>query len=285
MKKSFQISSVRGGSIDLLNDPYFDLVEFDAETKTDADISTNTVSGYDGDTVNTVRALPRTATLELRIKSDANVELAKRHILQVIKPKQICTFRMENEGRTVELQGTVESIDMPRYQYDISMFIAFYCSQPFWEDAKEVFKELSNVNDLHYFTDDAADMLSFPQGGIPFGVYNFERYREFTNSGDVSVGMTIYITAVADVKNPVIYAQDGSFIGVNTTMKANDVVIITTHRGNKTATKNGENILDSVMAGSTWLQLETGVNGFNFNSDDDETDNCYFEIAYKQRYV
>lgn len=285
MSRKLTISSVRGGSIDLLNNPYFNLLNFDAETKTDIEIASYSVAGYDGDIVNNVQALPRYAILELGIKSGTNVELAKRQILQVIKPKQICTFNLEQEGRKVKLSGYVESINMPRYQQGIVMSVSFHCTQPFWEDAVEVFKTLSNVDDLHFFTEYPNDMLYFPEDGLPFGAYNFERYREFLNDGDTEVGMTIYITAVGKVTNPILYASDGSYIGVNTTMDAEDVIIITTHKGNKTITQNGVNILDNIMTGSTWLQLPTGLNGFNFNSDDEETDNCYFEIAYKQRYV
>lgn len=282
--RSMSISSIRGGSIDLLHDAYIDIVNFDAETKTDVNISVASIAGMDGDSVNTIQAMPRTAQLELRVKDGVKVEHAKRHILQIIKPKQLCTFHIVQDGRDIKLSGYVENIDMPRYQNGISMFVTFHCSQPFWEDAVEVFKTLSNVDNLHYFTTDA-DMLYFPESGIPFGVYNFERYKEFTNDGDVEVGMTIYITAVDTVTNPIIYAADGSYIGINTTMEERDVVVITTHKGNKTIKKNGENILDTIMAGSTWLQLQTGVNAFNFDSDDDATDNCYFEIAFKQRYV
>lgn len=283
--RKLTISSVRGGLIDLLNDDHFHLVNFDAETKADVSISSYTVSGYDGDIVNNIQALPRTATLELQIKSGVSVEMAKRHILQVIKPKELCTFTLEQEERKVQLQGYVETIYMPRYQLGVVMSVGFYCTQPYWEDVVEVFRRLSNIDDLHYFTTYPNDMLILPEEGIPLGAYNFERYRQFRNDGDAEVGITIYITAVAKVTNPVLYADDGTYIGVNTTMEAEDVIIITTHKGNKTITKNGVNILDTIMAGSTWLQLPTGVNAFNFDSDDEELDNCYFEIAYKQRYV
>lgn len=285
MRNKLTVAGERGGLLNLLENEYFYLVDFDGETENDNNISSTVILGYDGDEINNAQAQPRTATLELSIKPNVNVEIAKRHILQVIKPNQTCTFYLEQDNRKIELKGMVESISMPRYQKGISLFATFHCSQPFWEDAVQNFKTLSNIDNLHYFTDNEGDMLYFPEEGIPFGVHNFERMKTFVNEGDVTIGMDIIITATGDVTNPIIYASDGTYIGVNTTMVLGDVVTITTHKGNKTITKNGENILDTIMEGSTWLQLYTGANTFNINSDDEALGNCYFELAYKQRYV
>lgn len=284
MSRKLTISSVRGGSLDLLHDEHFWLTNFSAETQSSTAISSATLAGFDGDIITNIQAQPRTAELELYIKSGVDVEAAKRHILQVIKPKQLCTFRLQRDERDMVLQGYVEAIDMPRYQNGIVLLVTFHCSQPYWEDAEEIIRTLTNVDNLHYFTAEE-DMLFLPEAGIPFGVFNFARQKTYTNSGDTAVGMEIRITAVADVTNPIIYASDGTYIGVNTTMKAHDVISITTHKGNKTATKNGENILDTIMDGSTWLQMLTGDNTFNANSDDEETDNLYYELIFKQRYV
>lgn len=283
--RKLTISSARGGLIDLMNDDYFWLVDFDAETQNDNELMTATLAGGDGDIVNSVAAFPRTAIIELRIKTNVNVEEAKRHITQVIKPKQECTFRSIRDNRDVTLTGYVETISMPRYTNAVSLFTTFHCSQPFWEDFKDVVAEITNIDNLHYFTKEAGEMLYFPAEGIPLGAYDFARVKSFYNGGDVAVGMTIQINAVSTVTNPIIWASDGTYIGVNTTMKAMDVIEITTHRGRKTITKNGQNIITSLKAGSTWLQLETGQSEFNINSDDEAVDNMYFNIIYKQRYV
>ena len=280
------ISSVRGGSINLLDNEYFLISNFDGQNANDNDISITTTAGFDGGVVNSAQAQPRSMSLELLVKSGVNVELAKRHITQVVKPYQLITFTLEQEGKTIEIQGTVEAFSMPRYQMDVAVVIDFLCAQPFWEDAEEMFTLLSDVNGEHIFTEDYNDeFLAFPEEGVVFGVFNYERVKSVYNEGDVSIGMTIDIIAVDNVTNPIIYAEDGTYIGVNTTMVANDKITISTHKRKKTIYKNGENILDKIMVGSTWLQMQTGMNTFNFNSDDEVTDNCYFRIGYKQRYI
>lgn len=284
--RKLTISSKRGGLIDLLNNEYFLLSELEGQTTSTNNISMLTAPGFDGGIENSSQVQPREMSLVLLVKSGANVELAKRHITQVIKAKELVTFTLEQEYKTTVIQGTVERVDMPRYKQGVAFVADFLCAQPFWEDLREMQSVISDVIDLHCFTEEwDDDVLCFPEEGIPFGVYNFERQKDVYNEGDVEIGITIEIIALADVTNPVIYADDGTFIGVNTTMKANDKVVITTHKRRKTIYKNGENILDTIMPKSTWLMLHTGLNTFNFNSDDEVTDNCYFNIIYKQRYI
>ena len=284
--RKFIISSLRGGSINLLDNEYFLLSNFDGQTANQNDISMTTAAGFDGGFINSAQAQPRSMSLELLVKSGVNVELAKRHITQVIKPYQLITFTLEQEGKTIVIEGTVEAFSMPRYQQGVAVVVDFLCAQPFWEDANNIQTVLADVINMHYFTEETDDgVWCFVEEGVPLGVYNFERQKSVVNDGDVAVGMTIEIVALGKVTNPIIYAEDGTYIGVNTTMEANDKITISTHKRNKTIYKNGVNILDTIMAGSTWLQLYTGINTFNFNSDNEETDNCYFQIIYKQRYI
>lgn len=283
--RKFIISSARGGSINLLDNDFFLISDFDGQTANANDISMTTTSGFDGGIVNSAQAQPRSMTLELLVKSGVNVEDAKRHISKVIKPYELVTITLYQNGRETAIQGTVERIAMPRYQQGVTFTVDFLCAQPFWEDAKEMMTLLTDVQNMHRFTLEQDGNMVFVEEGAPLGLFTVERQRSVFNDGDVQIGMTINIIAVGNVTNPIIYADDGTFIGVNTTMIPNDKITISTHKRNKTIYKNGVNILDTIMPNSTWLQMKTGMNTFNFNSDDDATDNCYFQILYKQRYV
>ena len=276
--------TARGDILPLTGNSNFKLTNVDGLTSANVELSSSTVASMDGDVVNNERTTPRGIVLDLTIEG-ADVEAKKRYILRYIKPKQKARLHWTQNGREIEISGIIESIDMPRYTNSVIMQVSMYCSQPYWEDIDFVVQEISEVLNLHYFTDYEDDMLYFPAGGIPLGEYDTNRTKAFENDGDVAVGMEIHIIALGTVGNPIIYNSDGKFFGVNTTMQAGDEIVISTVKGKKTVTKNGNNILGSIMPRSTWLQLEVGENEFTIDSDDGTEGNMYFTLTYKQRYV
>lgn len=284
--------SVRGDRLPLTENPYFWLLNVDGQTSVASAISSETIGGIDGDTVNNIQAQPRTIILDFRIKSDVNVEEAKRHILRIIKPKQRGSIEWTQNDRTVTISGLIESIDMPRWENGVVMQITMHCEQPFWEDVDFIVQQINEYIDLHYFTDIMNDMLYFPEEGIPFGEYDTIRTKSFYNDGDVSVGMEISIVALDTVTNPIIYDQNGNYFGCGygdgekkIVMAAGDNIVITTHRGKKTVKLNGQSIFTKIKPQSTWLQLAAGDNQFTINSDDESIENMTFSLVYKQRYV
>lgn len=276
--------TARGDTLPLTGNPNFKLTNVDGLTAASVELSSSTVASMDGDAVNNKRTTPRGIILDLAIEG-ADVETKKRYILRYIKPKQKARLRWTQDDREIQIEGIIESIEMPRYTNAVVMQVSMYCSQPYWEDINYIVQEISEILNLHYFTDSPDDMLYFPEGGVAFGEYDTNRTKVFENDGDVSVGMEIRVIALGNVGNPIIYNADGQFFGVNTTMQAGDEIVISTVKGKKAITLNGENILDKIKVGSTWLQLEVGENEFTIDSDDGTEGNMYFTVSYKQRYV
>lgn len=276
--------TAKGDILQLTGNSNFKLSNVDGLTAASVELSSSTVASMDGDTINNERTMPRGIIIDLAIEG-ADVEAKKRYVLKYIKPKQRARLRWIQDEREIEIEGVIESITMPRFTNAVVMQVSMYCSQPYWEDIAFVVQEISEVLNLHYFTNYENDMLYFTDEGMPFGEYDTNRTKVFENDGDVSVGMEIRIIALGNVGNPIIYNSDGAFFGINTTMQAGDEIVISTVKGKKTVTKNGENILGDIMAKSTWLQLEVGENEFTIDSDDGTEGNMYFTVSYKQRYV
>lgn len=281
-----------GATISLSNNDLFWLTNVDGLTYSATDIASIVIGGVDGDSINNIQAQPRGIIFDLRIKSGVNVEQAKRTILQTIKLKQTGTLQWTQNNKTLTIQGVVESVEMPRFNNEVTMQIALHCSQPFWEDLNEILSEIDDAKNLHYFTDTVGDMLYFVPDGIPFGEVDTSRTRTVINGGDVAVGMIIEVLAYKTVTNPIIYDQYGNFFGVGygsdtkqLVMNVGDKLIINTVVGQKSVQLNGVNELDKVKPQSTWLQLEAGQNEFSINSDDAETDNMTFTLSYKPRYI
>lgn len=297
--------SARGDILPLVNNKYFTITNIDGMTDATTSISSNVVGGFDGDIVNNIQAQPRPIVIDLRINPTVNVEEAKREILKVIKLKQYGALLWTQNNRSVTISGLVESVNMPRWNNSVVMQISLYCDSPFWEDVDFVISQIRESVDLHYFTDNAADMLYFPFDGVPLGEYDTLRSKPFYNAGDVAVGLEITIVALDTVTNPIIYDQHGNFFGLGYTtesvvtnpnigsawaskpfvMQAGDTVVITTHKGNKTVKYNGQSVYDFIKPNSTWLQIEAGNNNFAINSDEESISNMHFNISYKQRYI
>lgn len=274
----------KGAVLPLTNNSKFKLSNVDGITLAEVDISSTTVSGMDGDFVTAKTTQPRSIVLDISIET-ADVESVKRYIMQYIKPKQTATLRMTQNDRVTQIKGIVESIEMPRFSNAVTMQVSLYCSQPYWEDVNSTVTEITEVIDMHYFTDEPEDMLYFIDDGIVMGEYDANRTKTIINDGDVSVGMEIHIIALGGVTNPVLYKSSGEYIGADVTMNTNDEIIIDTVKGQKSITLNGENIMAKLKRGSTWLQLDTGDEDYTIDSEDGTESNMYFTIIYKQRYV
>lgn len=286
---AFNYISARGESLPL-NGENYKLINFDAQTAANTDISSIIIGGTDGDAVNNVQAQPRTIIIDLRIVKD--VERTKRDILKIIKLKQRGTIQWEQAERWLEIQGIVEAIDMPRWNNAIVMQITMHCEQPFWEALDYIVSQLSEAKDMHYFTAMEGDMLYFPIEGRPLGEYDSTRTKDFYNDGDVAVGLEIELIAFETVTNPILYDQDGNFFGCGygtgnkkVLMQSGDIIKINTRKNEKSVTLNGVSIMSKIKPQSTWLQLQAGQNRFTANSDDVSTENLSYSLIYKPRYI
>lgn len=268
----------------LLSNSYFNLIDFDGLTAIQSDISSVVIPYVDGDIVNKIQAMPRTVTLYLRLKQAAGIENARRYIMQYVKPKLTGKVRMERDEHILELEGLVEEISLPRFEAGCVMAITLHCSQPYWQDLKQVISGLSQILNLHYFPINQGG-LAFPVEGIPFGAYDDDLTQDIYNAGDVSTGIVIQIVANGTVVNPRIYnTLTGEYIGITDTLTLNDEVVISTVKGEKFISKNNVNIIDKIASGSTFLQLETGSNTFTISADSG-VEAVYFAIMYRQKYV
>lgn len=277
--------SARGNILPLVNNEYFYLSGVDGLTRTNVSLSTSAIPSMDGDNVNNIQAQPRSIVLYLEAKSGKNVEEVKRYVTSFVKPKLTGRLRWKQNEREIEITGIVQALEMPRFSKKCVMQITLYCSEPYWADLEYLIVEISNIIGMHYFPLDMGG-LAFPVEGVPFGVYERNHIKTFVNEGDVASGMIITVTALTVATNPVLHnLSTGQFIGINDKLIAGDEVIISTYKGRKTITKNGVNIIDKIMPGSTFLQLEVGGNEFMISSDDDDLANMYFTLTYKRLYV
>lgn len=273
----------KGDILNLTNNNRFQLSNVDGLTTASVDISSSTIGNIDGDFINAKRTIPRSIVLDLTIEGNVNENL--RYVMRFIKPKQKAILRRTIDGEVMTISGIVEGLEAPRYSNKVILQVSIYCSDPYWSYENETITEIGEVLDMHYFTNYEDDMLFFEDEGAPFGEIDLTKTQTIYNNGDVDVGMIIRIIATGNVKNPTIYKEDGTYIGVNVDLTGNDEVVISTIKGNKYIKLNGNNILDKLKDGSTWIQLDAGYSKLTIDSDDDTESNVYFILEYKERFV
>lgn len=273
----------KGDVLKLTDNDKFQLSNVDGLTMASVAISSSTIGNIDGDFVNSKRTIPRSIIFDLTMEGNVNENL--RYVMRFIKPKQKAVLRRTIDGEVMTISGIVESIEAPRFSQKVVLQVSIYCSEPYWTYQEPTLTEIGEALDLHYFTNYEDDMLFFEDEGAPFGEIDLTKTQTIFNNGDVDVGLIIRIIANGEVKNPTIYKEDGSFIGVNLTMTANDEVVISTIKGQKYIKYNGTNILNKLKDGSSWIQLDAGATKLTIDSDEATESNVYFLLEYQERFV
>lgn len=277
-------------TLDLLNNRNrFILKAADALHGIETDISESESPYTDGAEIESVKALPR--GIELTFKLVGDVKTSIDYFTSIVKSKQLVTLIEEENGKQLIINGVATIPPYTRMLRSCELILAIYCGQPYWEDLNYIVGVISEKIDLLYFP---VDGQYFTETGRPFGVIDTDLEKTFINEGDVNVGMLITLIALGSITKPRISCssgeQNGWYMQLNLTLAANDVVEISTIRGNKYITINGSEYIngDPILnklefVGNDWLQLEQGDNKFNITAASGIS-NAYFNIMYKGRY-
>ena len=249
-------------------------------------------TGYtDGAMIENVKALPR--GIELTFILRGNIKASIDYFTSIVKSKQFVTLREIDGARDITIKGIATIPPYSRMLQTCKLTLSIYCGQPYWEDAAYVVETISEFIDLLCFPREG---LFFPMIGRPFGEVDTDLTKTFTNASDTTVGMRISIVAQGEVINPRISCssgeQNGWYMVLKVTLKANDEVEISTVKGEKyikingAETYNGQPILNLLeWHGNDWLQIETGENTFSITTEGGATNsNLYFDLIYKGRY-
>ena len=99
--------------------------------------------------------------------------------------------------------------------------------------------------------------------------------------------MTFVITATVSTENPRIHnLSTGEYIGVHATLEAGDQLEICTVTGSKRIThiRDGvrTNYINTLMLGSSWLQMAVGANEYSYTVDSGE---CELGVYHTNMYT
>ena len=184
----------------------------------------------------------------------------KRHALyNVVKPSQYIKVYYKTKNVDVYTEGYVETCNVSNFTNQTSGQISILCPDPYWY-SRELFS-------VQYGSVSGAFHFPFPDSTKPFpiGSYSEDSNIAILNSG-IETGFTIVLETESGTQSmPTIYHDDtDTYLQLNTTIESGEQIIITTYDGNKTITKYTDgvesNIISSIVSGSTWLKLRSGLN-------------------------
>lgn len=246
------------------NENKYQIVKIDGLMPPKADIVTTTIASVDGARYKSSKIEMRNVVITIRVKGD--IEKNRICLYDVFDNGKPCTIYFKNGSRNVFCVGYCEDVNSDLFTVNQTIQISILCPEPFWRDVNEVKTDISFMAGKFEFP------FSIDSNGIEFSSYITNRETKVINIGDVTSGMTLTLKAVGgSVVNPVIYnVQSSQFFKVNVTLTDSETLTINTNIGHRSLFKQDEDIFSLMETGSTWLQLNRGVNTFTYNADSGE---------------
>lgn len=229
-----------------------------------ATINTAVIATSDGAVFNSSRLGMR--NIVLTIAPLNSVEKSRINLYTYFKSKQYIKLYLENNTRSVWIDGYIESIDGDLYSDMEQMQISIICPDPFFKDTETGRYTFSNVVSLFQFP-----FAIEETPGVPISELSEYVQIAITNNSDDETGVIIHMMVNGVVTNPTIYNMTtNENFSLNISLQAGDEINIDTRRGKKsvTLTRNAvtTNILNDMTQDSEWLNLIVGDNVFSYTA-------------------
>lgn len=245
-------------------------------------------STMDGSTRTGTKLSNRNLEIEFQIRKTANwndylLEEQKSKIFKVFNPKQN-PLRLDittKTGKQYYLNANVDvtPVFSKENQAYISCLIQLSCNDPY------IYESNMQKVDIALWIGSFEFPLEIPAAGIEMGYRSPSLIVNVPNNGQTETGMLIRFKALATVVNPsLVNVNTQEYIKLNFTMKAGDIIEISTFTGNKyiRLTRNGvtTDTFNTLVITSEFLQLDIGDNLFRYDADEN-LDNLEVDIRFR----
>lgn len=271
---TFTLENKAGDKLTLTqNESRYQIVNITGLNPPNASVITSHVAGMDGSKFASSRLEDRNVVITVKINGD--VEANRLKLYRYARTKHYCKMYYKNGSRDVYIEGYIETIENDLFELGQTMQISVICPDPYFNSIDEIISDISKVlGQFEFPFAFGADGVISPTDtdpAIEFSTYDDDRIVNVTNSGEVDVGMTIELSALGPVVNPIVYnVETRESFGLNVTMARNDIIRVNTNNGQKSVTliRDGvsTNLINKVVRGSTWLKLTVGDNLFTYDA-------------------
>lgn len=241
----YQISSISG-----LNPPKSNIIS-------------SKISDFDGERFSNSSLEKRNIVINFFINGD--VETNRNILNSTIFCKQYIKIYINTSSKNVYIEGYVDGFEYDIFSEKCNAQISILCFNPFFVSVNSSTDKISSTIDLFEFP------FSIGFEGIPISENTFIDDVSIENTGNAESGIYIELVAKGIVVNPTVYnITTSQHITLNVEMQLDDLIQISTFRGNKYIKKidgSGEsNIINSISNNSKWIQLISGENIFRVSA-------------------
>lgn len=259
------LENARGQQLELTNNPAYSIIDVDGLYPPSATINTVATANSDGSEFNSSRVNERNIVINFTIESPA--EENRINLYKYIKSKQYIKLYYMNDVREVYIEGRVESMPIQLFDMKQKVQLSILCPFPFFKNVTDTIVHFQSIVDMFEFP------FSIESEGIAFSEVQLLVEKSIINNGDVANGVIIEMHASGLVLNPKIVNSDtNQFFALNFELQAGDVITIDTRIGEKSVTllRDGveSNIINKLVPGSAWFQMEAGDNIFVYSADE-----------------
>ena len=246
-------------------------------------VTTTTYNVMDGAAYQGSVTKPRNIVLTLIDKEpfDANRDL----IDVVFERGKLGHLVVEDDSHTRGIIYYTESVTSTATPGKRFTTISLLCPDPFFHDEHDTHVYIANLVPVFEFIHEFYESEEL-------GYFNDERIGTIVNeTAETAIGLTMKMKAWGTVVNPVITkieTQEHIALGTQAdpfTMHFGDYVIIQTTTGSKNIfDEHGNSVNQYLTEGSTFFQLNRGVNSIGYSADSGE-DYISVDVAYNYRYM
>lgn len=248
-----------GSALELTYDEgRYQLVEVDGIELPEIDMATYDIASIDGTKVSNIKMPDREITVTLVIRG--KVEPNRRALHQLCRVRSVMRLHFVTDGGAKYIDGYVKSIDSNRFDNLVEMDITFTCPDPYFKAEQGVIVDMSRTYGAFYF---------------PFGMQRVAAVQDMLRTATVNsvseneTGIIIRVTFLASASNlRITNADTGEYLTINYGFSNGDILEINTIDGQKDVVLyHGEterSIIAYVEDGSTFFQLQSGDNRFNY---------------------
>lgn len=281
---NLKVENKKGSVIELTqNESNYQVINVEGLDPPKAQLYTNPVVNMDGEKFKSSKLEMRNLVLTVKINGD--VETNRINLYKYFGAGKWCNVYYKNGTRNVFIEGYVEAIECPLFTINQEMQVSIICPSPYFKSVEIIYTDISVVVAGFTFP------FTIDEAGIVIAQLIPNRVTSVKNDGEFETGFEIVMRALADgISTPTIYNADtGEYLSVSVVLNKGDVLRINTNRGSKSITKivNGvsTNVINYLSNGSTWLQLEAGVNKFTYDAGGAERLEVVFEYHHQYEGV